>query len=213
MRRTLWLGFAIALVCGGLFVSTRYYAVVDHLPRLSRAQRAQEGCPVASDEGYYYPRGALAPKSAEADALLRRFYTEMIAPKFGEPPLWCGEVKGDTFRLIHMGDSFKSLSVRATRVGQVATLFVAVLEGYPLPPPHPGPPTTRSQRRLSDEEWGSLVEVVNNSGIWNVEDRGSAHTWILELRTGTTYHFVRARGHRAFGEVEAKLMALAGLAY
>ena len=182
------------LVVVGTAVAAAVCAVVnlgcgsgDPLPAPARAQQVRAECPVPMRAEDYLPAGVLAAKDAGMDALVRRFYGEAFLQRASEPPLWCGRVPGETYRLTGVTEGGLAV-IRITRA-EIGSQLIAVF--FHGPPSRALRIRRRVERHLSEDEWSSAADALEKARIWQLLDgRPTEFVWALEMRRGDAYHIL-----------------------
>lgn len=131
----------------------------------------------------------------------------------GEPSLSCGELD-EAYRFTWLRTFHSPVAVRVWRTGDSYELQAVLLDGaggY-----EPGEVSRRINRRLTDEEWRRIKQVLEEISFWslstNNDVRGSdGAQWIIEGRD-EGYHVVdRWSGNERMWEAGLVFLELAGL--
>jgi hypothetical protein len=190
----------------------------DRPPKRTKLATGRPDCRMATKDQYSFPAGVLFPRvpDSEVDGGLRGWYSTALR-RMKEPSLSCGQVGGESYRLLVLPTWAPPVAVRVMLKETRATLTVAMLSGaggY-----DPGRLRVKVRRQLFTAEHRELRLALSALRLWSTPTRdderfGADGTrWILEGRSAQAYHVVDRWFPEAgpFRDVADLLTRLAGL--
>lgn len=114
----------------------------------------------------------------------------------GEPSVSCGPTDAtETYRFLWLRTFHRPIAVRVSRYSNGIRLVAAELTGaggY-----NPGGIAARTEKALSEADWGLLAASLSTTTFWSMTTRpakptlgGDGSQWIIEGRRGAEYHIV-----------------------
>jgi hypothetical protein len=204
---------SVSIVCGVVWFALRL-TVAGRLPLPATATHAAEECGPENSDAYYFPQGSFVPTDVESDVEARLWIGRYLRA-MGVPPLSCGTVSAETYRLLIIVGPIQPASItfeegRAPRLSGIM-LELPMWQG-------PGRVAKETVVNLSNDQVSRLSTMLVNSKFWTEPSWRpstgiSEGSWILEGRQGAAYHLIQRPTFKesAFKDFSEALITLSGL--